>query len=55
MRAHLLRRLGQFLPVRFGALVSFAIVRLAPGDPAALMVDVQLLSEEERLSGSRTP
>lgn len=48
MRAHLLRRLGQFVPVLFGiALVSFAIVRLAPGDPAALMVDVQLLSEEE--------
>lgn len=48
MRAYVLRRLGQFLPVLLGiALVTFAIVRSAPGDPAALMVDVQLLSEEE--------
>lgn len=48
MRAYLVRRLGQFVPVLLGiALVTFAIVRLAPGDPAALMVDVQLLSQDE--------
>jgi peptide/nickel transport system permease protein len=48
VRAYLVRRLGQFVPVLLGiALVTFAIVRLAPGDPAALMVDVQLLSPDE--------
>jgi len=48
VRAYLVRRLGQFVPVLLGiALVTFAIVRLAPGDPAALMVDVQLLGEDE--------
>jgi peptide/nickel transport system permease protein len=48
VRTFLVRRLLQFVPVLVGiALVTFAIVRLAPGDPAALMVDVQLLSAEE--------
>jgi peptide/nickel transport system permease protein len=48
VRTYLLRRLGQLVPVLLGiAFVTFAIVRAAPGDPAALMVDVQLLSPEE--------
>lgn len=48
MRAYVLRRLAQGIPVLLGiAFLTFAIVRAAPGDPAALMVDVQLLSPEE--------
>lgn len=48
MRAYLIRRALQFVPVLLGiALVTFAIVRLAPGDPASLLVDVTLLSPEE--------
>lgn len=49
MRVYVLRRLVQFVPVLLGiGLVSFAIVRLAPGDPVALLVDVTLLSEAEQ-------
>jgi peptide/nickel transport system permease protein len=48
VRTYLLRRLAQLVPVLLGiAFVTFAIVRAAPGDPAALMVDVQLLSPED--------
>ena len=54
MRTYVLRRLLQLLPVLLGiGLVSFVIVRLAPGDPAALLVDTSLLSpaELERFRG----
>jgi len=48
MRDYLIRRLLQFVPVLLGiALITFAIVRLAPGDPAVLLVDTTLLSEAE--------
>src|SRR5262249_61218555 len=48
MRSYVVRRLIQFVPVLLAiALVTFAIVRLAPGDPVALMVDVNLLSADE--------
>ena len=48
MRRYLIRRLLQFIPVLLGiALVTFVIVRLAPGDPASLLVDVTVLSREE--------
>jgi len=48
VRRYLIRRLLQFIPVLLGiALVTFVIVRLAPGDPASLLVDVTVLSREE--------
>jgi peptide/nickel transport system permease protein len=48
VRSHLVRRLVQFVPVLLGiALVTFLIVRLAPGDPVALLVDVDLLTPDE--------
>ncbi len=48
MRAYLIRRALQFVPVLLGImLVTFAIVRLAPGDPAALLVDTTVLSPDE--------
>ena len=48
MRSYVVRRLVQFVPVLLAiALITFAIVRLAPGDPVALMVDVNLLSADE--------
>jgi peptide/nickel transport system permease protein len=41
-------RLAQFVPVLLGiALVTFLIVRLAPGDPTAMLVDTTLLDREE--------
>jgi peptide/nickel transport system permease protein len=48
VRAYLIRRALQFVPVLLGImLVTFAIVRLAPGDPAALLVDTTVLSPDE--------
>ena len=48
MRRYLVRRALQFVPVLLGImLVTFAIVRLAPGDPAALLVDTTVLSKDE--------
>jgi peptide/nickel transport system permease protein len=48
MRDYLIRRVLQFVPVLLGiALITFVIVRLAPGDPAALLVDTTLLGEAE--------
>jgi peptide/nickel transport system permease protein len=48
MRRYLIRRLAQFVPVLLGiAVVTFLIVKLAPGDPAAMLVDTTLLSGEE--------
>lgn len=48
MRRYLIRRLAQLVPVLIGiGLVTFLIVRLAPGDPAAMLVDATLLSREE--------
>ena len=48
MRRYLIRRLAQFVPVLLGiACVTFLIVRLAPGDPAAMLIDATLLGREE--------
>jgi peptide/nickel transport system permease protein len=48
MRSYLIRRLVQLGPVLVGiALVNFLIIRLAPGDPVAMLVDTTLLSPEE--------
>jgi peptide/nickel transport system permease protein len=48
MRRYLIRRAAQLVPVALGiALVTFLIVRLAPGDPAAMLVDTTLLGPEE--------
>ena len=48
MRRYLIRRTLQFIPVLLGiTFVTFAIVRLAPGDPAALLVDTTVLSPAE--------
>jgi peptide/nickel transport system permease protein len=48
MRRYLLRRVVELLPVLVGiGLVTFLVVRLAPGDPAALLVDTNLVHGEE--------
>lgn len=48
MRRYLIRRVAQLVPVLVGiSLVTFLIIRLAPGDPAAMLVDTTLLSREE--------
>jgi peptide/nickel transport system permease protein len=48
VRRYLIRRLLQLVPVLLGiGFVTFLIVRLAPGDPAAMLVDTTLLSREE--------
>jgi peptide/nickel transport system permease protein len=48
MRRYLIRRVAQLVPVLLGiAFVTFLIIRLAPGDPAAMLVDTTLLSREE--------
>jgi peptide/nickel transport system permease protein len=48
MRRYLIRRVAQLVPVLLGiALVTFFIVRLAPGDPAAMLLDATLLSPQE--------
>jgi peptide/nickel transport system permease protein len=48
MSKHVIRRLAQLVPVALViGLISFTIVRLAPGDPVALLVDVSLLSPED--------
>ncbi|PWU18003.1 MAG: hypothetical protein C5B48_15290 [Candidatus Rokuibacteriota bacterium] len=48
MRRYLIRRLTQLVPVLLGiSLVTFLIIRLAPGDPAAMLVDTTLLSRDE--------
>ena len=48
MRRYLIRRVAQLGPVLLGiSLVTFLIVRLAPGDPAAMLLDATLLSPQE--------
>lgn len=48
MQRYVIRRVAQFVPVLFGiAFVTFLIVRLAPGDPVAMLVDTTLLNHEE--------
>jgi peptide/nickel transport system permease protein len=48
MRRYLIRRVAQLVPVLLGiSLVTFLIVRLAPGDPAAMLVDTTLVSPAE--------
>jgi peptide/nickel transport system permease protein len=48
VRRYLLRRVVQLVPVLLGiGFVTFLIVRLAPGDPAAMLVDTTLLSRDE--------
>jgi len=48
MSTYVIRRLVQFVPVVLAiGLISFTIVRLAPGDPVALFVDVSILSPED--------
>jgi peptide/nickel transport system permease protein len=49
MRSYVTRRLLQLVPVLLGiSLISFVIVRLAPGNPTALLVDTALLTPAER-------
>jgi peptide/nickel transport system permease protein len=48
MRRYLIRRVVQLGPVLLGiSLVTFLIVRLAPGDPAAMLLDATLVSPQE--------
>ena len=48
MRRYLIRRVAQLVPVLLGiSLVTFFIVRLAPGDPATMLLDATLLSPQE--------
>ena len=50
MTAYLVRRLLEAIPVLLGiSIISFLIIRLAPGDPTALLADISLLTPEERL------
>jgi peptide/nickel transport system permease protein len=49
--AYLIRRVIEAIPVLLGiSIISFLVVRLAPGDPTALLADLSLLSEAERLA-----
>src|SRR5262249_53594345 len=49
MTTYWLRRLAEAVPLLIGvSLIVFAIFRLSPGDPVALLVDPTLLSERER-------
>jgi peptide/nickel transport system permease protein len=48
MRRYLIRRVAQLVPVLLGiSLVTFFIVRLAPGDPATMLLDATLLSPQD--------
>lgn len=48
MGKYLANRLLQFVPILFGiSLVAFLIVHLAPGDPTALLVNVEMLTPRE--------
>lgn len=47
MRKYAIRRILQALPVLFGiTLISFTIIHLAPGDPAALLIDPEASTED---------
>src|SRR5436190_4207143 len=49
MLAYIRGRLLQAVPVLIGiSMISFAVVRLAPGDPVALLVDVTNLTPEQQ-------
>jgi peptide/nickel transport system permease protein len=49
MTTYLLRRLIEAVPVLIGiSIISYLIVRLAPGDPAALLADFTQLSPEQQ-------
>ena len=49
MLAYIRQRLLQAIPVLIGiSIISFAVVRLAPGDPTALLVDVTNLTPEQQ-------
>jgi peptide/nickel transport system permease protein len=51
MTTYMIRRLIEAIPVLLGiSIISFLVVRLAPGDPTALLADLSLLSEQERLA-----
>jgi len=47
VRKYAIRRILQALPVLFGiTLISFTIIHLAPGDPAALLIDPEASTED---------
>src|SRR5215207_616623 len=49
MARYLLRRLLEAVPVLIGiSIISYLIVRLAPGDPAALLADFTQLTPEQQ-------
>ena len=49
MGRYILRRLLEAIPVLVGiSVVTFLIIRLAPGDPAALLYDMSQLSTEQQ-------
>jgi peptide/nickel transport system permease protein len=49
MLGYIRRRLLEMIPVLIGiSIISFLIVRLAPGDPIALLVDVSTLTAEQQ-------
>lgn len=50
MTTYLIRRLLEAVPVLLGiSIISFLVIRLAPGDPTALLADLSLLTPDERL------
>src|SRR6476659_6789327 len=49
MATYILRRLVEAVPVLIGiSIISFVIVRLAPGDPAALLADFSQLNPDQQ-------
>jgi peptide/nickel transport system permease protein len=55
MTTYLIRRLIEAIPVLVGiSIISFLVIRLAPGDPTALLADISLLSPDERLELRRS-
>jgi peptide/nickel transport system permease protein len=55
MTTYFIRRLIEAIPVLVGiSIISFLVIRLAPGDPTALLADISLLSPDERLELRRS-
>lgn len=48
MSSHILKRIFLMIPMLFGiSVISYAIIRLAPGDPTRVLVDPELLTAEQ--------
>src|SRR4051812_14229664 len=55
MRAYLLTRIGLLIPVLFGvSLVTFALIRLVPGDPVSVVLGPDVRATPEQIANIRT-